>query len=64
MGALSLAYATSFVLAPVVGTTIYDLAGPRALWLGIGVVGPPLALGFAALGRRARRTSSDPPTTG
>lgn len=58
MGALSFAYSVSVVLAPVVGMTVYGLMGPQVLWLSIGILGPPIALSFAALGRRTRRTSS------
>jgi len=51
MGAYSLAFAVSFVLAPAIGTTVYQGLGPGALWGGIGAVGVALAVACLALAR-------------
>jgi predicted MFS family arabinose efflux permease len=48
MGAYSLAFSVSFVLAPAVGTAVYGRLGPDRLWGGIGAVG--LVLFVACLG--------------
>jgi predicted MFS family arabinose efflux permease len=54
MGVFTLAFSTAFVIGPIVGTAIYQNLGPRILWLGIGVTGVALALGFASLSRPLR----------
>jgi len=51
MGAYSLAFAVSFVLAPALGTSVYQRLGPTALWAGIGAVGVALAVGYLGLAR-------------
>jgi predicted MFS family arabinose efflux permease len=55
MGAYMLAFAAAFVLAPLVGTTVYQRWGGEALWLGCGGIGVILAVGFAWLSVVARR---------
>jgi len=51
LGAYWLAFAAAFVLAPALGTAIYERLGPSALWFGIGGLGVLLAAGFLALAR-------------
>ena len=51
MGVYTLSFSTAFVVGPIVGTAVYQNIGPQALWLGIGVTGIALALGFASLSR-------------
>jgi len=46
MGAYAVSFSCAFVVAPAVGTAIYQLAGPPVLWGCIGVVGVALSLGF------------------
>jgi predicted MFS family arabinose efflux permease len=45
-GMFSLAFAFSAMFGPIIGTRIYERFGPISLWLGTGVVGLFLALGF------------------
>ena len=54
MGAYSLAFAVSFVLAPTLGTTVYERLGPQVLWAGVGVVGVALAAACLGLSRWLR----------
>ncbi len=54
MGAYSLAFAVSFVLAPAVGTAVYERLRPGVLWAGVGVVGVALAGACLALSRALR----------
>jgi MFS family permease len=49
MGLYNLAFATAFVVAPLLGTWIYQSFGPRALWYGCGAVGVVVWIGFYAL---------------
>jgi MFS family permease len=49
MGLFTLTFSVAFIIAPVIGTTIYDHLGARVLWLGVACFGVLLALGFAAL---------------
>jgi predicted MFS family arabinose efflux permease len=51
MGLLNFSIAASFVVAPLVGTWVYQNLGPRTLWLGGGVVGLVAWAGFQALAR-------------
>ncbi|HUK14107.1 MAG TPA: MFS transporter [Thermoanaerobaculaceae bacterium] len=51
LGAYWLAFSAAFVLAPAIGTAVYQSLGPSVLWLGIGVVGVLLAGAFLALAR-------------
>jgi MFS family permease len=55
MGAYTLAFSVSFVLAPVLGTIVYQHVGPDQLWYGVGVTGVLLAAGFGLLSRSFRR---------
>jgi predicted MFS family arabinose efflux permease len=52
LGVYNLNFATAFVVAPLLGTWVYERFGGTALWLGCGVAGVAVALGFVALGRR------------
>ena len=52
MGAYSLAFSVSFVLAPGVGTAVYQKFGPTALWAGVAVAGAVLFAACALLARR------------
>jgi len=49
MGLYNLAFATAFVVAPLLGTWIYQSFGPRALWYGCGAIGVVVWIGFYAL---------------
>ncbi len=57
MGLLNFSIAASFVVAPLVGTWVYQNLGPRTLWLSGGVVGLAAWAGFQALARRVGRDS-------
>jgi MFS family permease len=54
LGVYNLSFATAFVAAPLAGTWVYERFGGTALWLGCGVAGTLVALGFLALGGRER----------
>jgi len=54
MGAYSLAFATAFVVSPLVGSWVYENFGPSMLWYGIGSVGLLLLAGFRGLAPRFR----------
>ncbi len=62
MGLLNFSIAASFVVAPLVGTWVYERLGPRALWLGGGGVGLLCWAGFQAvavrIGRGRKNTDS------
>jgi MFS family permease len=49
MGLMNFSFAASFVVAPLVGTWVYQHLGARALWLGCGVVGLLVWAGFQAV---------------
>lgn len=55
LGMLQLAFSAAFVIAPLVGTWIYQDYGPRRLWYGCGIVGVVVWAGFHALAVRAVR---------
>jgi predicted MFS family arabinose efflux permease len=67
MGLYSLSYGIAFLVAPVVGTFVYDRLSAETLWYAIGVLGIPLMIGALALARPlADGTSADrasPPET-
>ena len=46
MGAYTVSFSAAFVVAPALGTFVYQVAGPAALWGAIGVVGAVLGVGF------------------
>jgi MFS family permease len=52
MGMFTTAFSLAFVLAPLVGTTVYERFGSDALWYGCGVFGLLLWAGFRALAPR------------
>jgi predicted MFS family arabinose efflux permease len=52
MGLLNFSIASSFVVAPLVGTWVYQNLGPRTLWLGCGAVGLLCWAGFQAVAVR------------
>lgn len=54
MGAYSLAFATAFVVSPLIGSAIYQRMGPSVLWFGIAGCGLFLLFGFQVLSRRFR----------
>jgi predicted MFS family arabinose efflux permease len=54
MGAYTLAFSASFVVAPTLGTAVYDRFGGRFLWFGIGATGVFLWAGFTGLSRMTR----------
>lgn len=53
-GMFSLAFAFSAMLGPVAGTRVYETFGPVYLWLGAGVIGIILAVGFLWIDRKGR----------
>src|SRR4029077_286656 len=57
MGLLNFSIAASFVVAPLVGTWVYQNLGPRTLWLSGGVVGIVAWAGFQALAVRIGKRS-------
>jgi predicted MFS family arabinose efflux permease len=60
MGLLNLAFASAFVVAPLVGTWVYQNLGPQRLWYGCGVVGVIVWAGFQAVAVRTARSSRLP----
>lgn len=55
MAAFTLAFAGAYVVAPIVGTRVYEGVGPAALWHGCAVAGAAAAVGFVALDAALRR---------
>jgi predicted MFS family arabinose efflux permease len=51
MGLYVLSFSAAQVLAPIVGTWVYQHWGATPLWLACGALALPLTLGFLALGR-------------
>ncbi len=51
MGLYSAAFSVAFIVAPVVGIFVLEHFGGRALWLGVGALGPVLAIACRALER-------------
>ena len=49
MGLLMLSFSSAFIIAPAVGTRIYQSFGPETLWYGCGLVGIVLLAAFRAL---------------
>jgi predicted MFS family arabinose efflux permease len=60
MGLLNFSFATGYVVAPLVGTWVYEQLGARTLWLGCGVVGVLVWAGFYAVAVRAGRRARVP----
>ena len=58
LGTYHLAFASSFVLAPLVGTWAYERYGPRALWLGCAALGLAIVAAHRVLHRRVERASA------
>ncbi|MFI5143352.1 MAG: MFS transporter, partial [Thermoanaerobaculales bacterium] len=54
LGAFWLAFSVAFVLAPLLGTAIYQHLGPTVLWVMVGSAGLVLAPAFLALSRVMR----------
>jgi MFS family permease len=62
MGLLNFSFAAGFVVAPLVGTWVYQRFGPRALWLGCGVAGAVVWAGLYAVAVwTGRRVAARPP---
>ena len=57
MGLLTMSFGLALMLAPVVGTRVYEQLGPDVLWFGCGIVGVVLWIGFAALSTRLSRST-------
>jgi MFS family permease len=57
LGAYFLAFSGAFVLAPTVGTAVYQSLGPSTLWFGIAGLGAALCLGCLWLAPRFRVAS-------
>ncbi|HEY4595912.1 MAG TPA: MFS transporter [Thermoanaerobaculia bacterium] len=60
MGLLNFSFATGYVVAPLVGTWVYQHLGARTLWLGCGVVGVVVWAGFYAVAARTGRRAGVP----
>jgi MFS family permease len=60
MGLLNFSFAASFVVAPLVGTWVYQNLGARALWLGCGAVGALVWAGFHAVAVAISRPAAAP----
>lgn len=52
MGMLNLSFASAFVVAPLIGTWIYENLGPEVLWYACGALGFLLWAGFHAMAVR------------
>jgi MFS family permease len=63
MGLYNLSFTTGFVVAPVVGTWVYESFGPRALWFGCGAVGLLVWAGFHGLAVLSRVSRSPAPAS-
>jgi predicted MFS family arabinose efflux permease len=61
MGLYMSSFSVAFILAPLVGTTLYERFGSDVLWAACGLAGLPLGAGFLALERRIGR--GIPPAT-
>jgi predicted MFS family arabinose efflux permease len=46
MGWYGVSFSLAWMLGPLAGAAVYDRVSPLALWLGCGVLGALLALGF------------------
>ncbi|HTG35962.1 MAG TPA: MFS transporter [Thermoanaerobaculia bacterium] len=66
MGLMNFSFAASFVVAPLVGTWVYQNLGARALWLGCGAVGLLVWAGFqaVAVAIQGKGTQGTPETAG
>lgn len=51
MGMFATSFSVAFILAPLVGTAVYERLSPAALWYGCGGGGLALWVGFTALSR-------------
>jgi predicted MFS family arabinose efflux permease len=58
MGLLNLSFASAFVVAPLVGTWVYQNLGPETLWYGCGAVGLVVWAGFHGLAVGTSRKGS------
>jgi MFS family permease len=56
MGLLNFSFASAFVVAPLVGTWVYQHLGARTLWLGCGGVGVLVGAGFYAVSEAVKGT--------
>jgi predicted MFS family arabinose efflux permease len=52
MGWFGVSFSLAWMLGPIIGSEIYSRFSPLALWLGCGVLGSLLALGFVRLGKK------------
>jgi MFS family permease len=55
MGVYITTFSAALVIAPLLGTWVYDNWGPYTLWYGWGALGLPLWAGFRLLAARERR---------
>jgi predicted MFS family arabinose efflux permease len=55
MGMVTMAFSVAFLLAPLVGTFVFDRFGPDALWYGTGLLGLPIWAGALALAKPLRQ---------
>lgn len=60
MGMLNFSFASAFVVAPLVGTWVYQNLGARTLWLACGGVGVLVGAGFYAVAEATRRRALGP----
>jgi len=55
MGVFQLAFATAFVVSPILGAAVYEEFGPRVLWFGCAGMSVLAAVGYRAVGRALDR---------
>lgn len=58
MGMYMVTFSLGLVLAPVIGSRLYEGVGPTAVWLGAACAGTGAAVGFLALAPALRRASA------
>lgn len=56
MGMFTLTFSIAFIIAPIVGTAVYEGLGPSALWYGVAAFGLLLWLGFTLLAPAIERS--------
>jgi MFS family permease len=60
MGLYTMAYSFAFIIAPIVGTFVYERFGPTFLWHSFGILGVLLWLAFTALKKPLAGTDPSP----
>jgi predicted MFS family arabinose efflux permease len=60
LGLYGLAATAAWVVAPLAGLSLYQRFGARHLWLGVGLLGPPLAIAYFLAARERPATAPQP----